>query len=83
VEKAMAVTLAEQTVLAAAKDALYPDIDAAPDQYTVTETQFTQSTWGGWTSPDALRDRLAPYNTIRLAAGDPIYLASAWPLLMF
>jgi hypothetical protein len=40
----MAVTLAESTVLAAAKDALYPDIDAAPDQYTVTETQFTQST---------------------------------------
>jgi len=67
----MAVTLAEPTVLAAAKDTLYPDIDTSPDQYAVTETQFTQSTWGGWTIPQALRDRLAPYNTIRLSAGEP------------
>ena len=75
----MAVTLAEPTVLAAAKDTLYPDIDASPDQYAVTETQFTQSTWGGWTIPQALRDRLAPYNTIRLSAGEPDLLGVGMP----
>ncbi|TKX81347.1 hypothetical protein [Halorubrum sp. SD626R] len=75
----MAVTLAEPTVLAAAKDTLYPDIDTSPDQYAVTETQFTQSTWGGWTIPDALRERLAPYNTLRLAAGEPDLLGVGMP----
>ena len=78
-DRTMAVTLAEPTVLAAAKDTLYPDIDTTPDQYAVTETQFTQSTWGGWTIPDALRDRLAPYNTIRLAAGEPDLLGVGMP----
>ena len=75
----MAVSLAEPTVLAAAKDALYPAIDASPDQYAITETQFTQSTWGGWTIPDVVRDRLAPYNTIRLAAGEPDLLGVGTP----
>jgi hypothetical protein len=75
----MAVTLAEPAVLAAAKDTLYSDIDSSPDQYVVTETQFTQSTWGGWTIPDALRDRLAPYNTIRLNAGEPDLLGVGRP----
>ncbi len=77
----MAVSLAEPTVLAAAKDTLYPDIDTSPDQYAVTETQFTQSTWGGWTIPQALRDRLAPYNTIRLAAGEPDLLGVGMPAI--
>ena len=75
----MAVTLAEPTVLAAAKDTLYPDIETSPDQYAITETQFTQSTWGGWTIPQELRDRLAPYNTIRLAAGEPDLLGVGMP----
>jgi hypothetical protein len=75
----MAVTLAEPAVLAAAKDTLYSDIDSSPDQYVVTETQFTQSTWGGWKIPDALRDRLAPYNTIRLNAGEPDLLGVGRP----
>ncbi len=75
----MAVTLDEPTVLAAAKDTLYPDIDASPDQYAVTETRFTQSTWGGWTIPQALRDRLAPYNTIRFSAGEPDLLGVGMP----
>lgn len=59
----MAVTLAEPAVLAAAKDTRYPDIDAAPDWYTVTETQFTQSIWDGWIISDWVRDRLAPCDT--------------------
>ncbi|AZQ16026.1 hypothetical protein [Halorubrum sp. PV6] len=75
----MAASLAEPTVLAAAKDTLYPDIETSPDQYAVTETQFTQSTWGGWTVPDTIRDRLAPYNTIRLHAGEPDLLGVGMP----
>ncbi|QKG94195.1 hypothetical protein HPS36_14925 (plasmid) [Halorubrum salinarum] len=75
----MAVSLAEPTVLAAAKDTLYPDIATTSDQYAVTETQFTQSTWGGWTIPEGLRERLAPYNTIRLAAGEPDLLGVGMP----
>ncbi|OYR58066.1 hypothetical protein DJ83_15640 [Halorubrum ezzemoulense] len=75
----MVASLAEPTVLAAAKDTLYPDIETSPDQYAVTETQFTQSTWGGWTIPQALRERLAPYNTIRLAAGEPDLLGVGMP----
>ncbi|TKX44087.1 hypothetical protein EXE41_14010 [Halorubrum sp. SD690R] len=75
----MAASLAEPTVLAAAKDTLYPDIETSPDQYAVTETQFTQSTWGGWTIPQALREWLAPYNTIRLAAGEPDLLGVGMP----
>ena len=34
----MAVTLAELTILAAAKDTLHRDIDMIPDQYAVMET---------------------------------------------
>jgi hypothetical protein len=75
----MTVSLAEPTVLAAAKDTLYPEIETSPDQYAVTETQFTQSTWGGCTIPKALRERLAPYNTIRLAAGEPDLLGVGMP----
>ncbi|WP_017342062.1 hypothetical protein [Halorubrum sp. T3] len=75
----MAVSLAEPTVLAAAKDTLFPDIETSPDQYAFTETQFTQPTWGGWTIPQALRDRLALYNTIRLAAGEPDLLGVGVP----
>jgi hypothetical protein len=75
----MAATLAEPAVLAAAKETLYPDLPDTTDQYAVTETQFTQSTWGGWTIPEDLRDRLAPYNTIRLSEGEPDLLGVGMP----
>lgn len=61
------------------KDTLYPDINSSPDQYAVTETQFTQSMWGGWSILDPLRDRLAPYNTIRLNAGEHDLLGVGMP----
>lgn len=77
----MAATLTEPTVLAAAKDTLYPDLDTSPDHYAVTETQFTKPTWGGWEIPDELRRRLAPYNTIRLADGEPDLLGVGMPAL--
>lgn len=75
----MAATLTEPTVLAAAKDTLYPNLDTSTDQYAVTETQFTTPTWGGWDIPEDLRRRLAPYNTIRLADGEPDLLGVGMP----
>jgi hypothetical protein len=77
----MAATLTEPTVLAAAKDTLYPDLDTSPDHYAVTETQFTKPTWGGWEIPDDLRRRLALYNTIRLVDGEPDLLGVGMPAL--
>jgi hypothetical protein len=77
----MAATLTEPTVLAAAKDTLYPDLDTSPDHYAVTETQFTKPSWGGWKIPDDLRRRLAPYNTIRLTDGEPDLLGVGMPAL--
>jgi len=77
----MAATLTEPAVLAAAKDTLYPDLDTSTDQYAVTETQFTKSTWGGWEIPEDLRRRLAPYNTIRLTDGEPDLLGIGMPAL--
>lgn len=75
----MAATLTEPTVLAAAKDTLYPDLDTNTDHYAVTETQFTKSSWGGWEIPDDLRRRLAPYNTIRPTDGEPDLLGIGMP----
>ncbi|NIC00233.1 hypothetical protein [Halobacterium sp. R2-5] len=75
----MAATLTEPTVLAAAKDTLYPTLHDSANHYAVTETQFTQSTWGGWTIPKELRVRLAPYNTIRLTEGEPDLLGVGMP----
>jgi len=62
-------TLAEPAVLAAAKGALYPDLETRDDQYAVTESQFTADSWGGWSVPDDVRDRLRPFNSIRLESG--------------
>ena len=75
----MAATLAEPVVLAAAKDTLYPAHQDCSNQYAVTETQFTQSTWGEWTIPDEVRNRLAPYNSIRLGEGEPDLLGIGMP----
>ena len=75
----MAVELAEPVVLAAAKDALYPDVENEPGHYAVTETQFTQDSWGGWSIPEDVRDRLAPFNAVRLESGEPDLLGVGRP----
>ena len=62
----MAATLIEPTVLAAAKETLYPDLDTDGGTYAVTETQFR---------------RLAPYNTIRLTNWEPDLLGVGMPVL--
>jgi hypothetical protein len=77
----MAATLTEPTVLAAAKDTLYPNLDTSSDHYAVTETQFTKPTWGDWDIPEDLHRRLAPYNTIRLTSGEPDLLGVGMPAL--
>ena len=75
----MAATLAEPVVLAAAKDALYPDIENRPTRYAVTDTQFTRTTWGDWAVPASVHDRLRPFNAIRLHSGEPDLLAVGMP----
>ena len=75
----MAASLPEPAVLAAAKDTLYPDVDDEPDRYAVTETQFTRREWGEWEIPAAIRDRLAPFNVVRLASGEPDLLGVGMP----
>lgn len=75
----MAAPFAEPAVLAAAKEALYPDLNTNSNQYAVTETQFTTATWGNWEIPDDLRRRLEPYNTLRLASGEPDLLGVGLP----
>jgi len=77
----MGSPLTEPAVLAAAKDTLYPSLETRPDHYAVTETQFTTPTWGGWEIPEEVRHRLAPYNTIRLADGEPDLLGVGMPAL--
>jgi hypothetical protein len=76
----MAATLPEGTVLAAAKDTLYPDLGDAESHYAVTETQFTKPTWGGWEIPEELRHRLAPFNSIRLTDEEPDLLGIGMPV---
>lgn len=75
----MAASLAEPVVLAAAKDALYPEVDNQPDRYAVTDTQFSVSNWGGWEVPPAVHERLRPFNAIRLNSGAPDLLAVGRP----
>jgi hypothetical protein len=75
----MAATLREPAVLAAAKDRLYPETLDESGRYAVTETQFTVDTWSDWTVPMAIRERLAPYNAIRLASGEPDLLGVGMP----
>ena len=75
----MAATLAEPVVLAAAKEALYPDIENRPTRYAVTDTQFTRASWGGWPVPASVHERLRPFNAIRLHSGEPDLLAVGMP----
>jgi hypothetical protein len=77
----MAATLPEPAVLAAAKDSLYLNLHSNTTQYAVTETQFTKPSWGDWKIPAEVRERLSPYNTIRLTDGEPDLLGVGMPAL--
>jgi hypothetical protein len=64
-------TLAEPEVLAHAKRRLFPD-DEEPNTYAVCDTQFAVEEWlpGRPTDPK-VRERLAPFNHVRLGSGYP------------
>lgn len=75
----MGTRLLEPAVLAAAKDALYPDLEERAGTYAVTETQFTRSHWSDREIPGEIVDRLSPFNTIQLHSGEPDLLAVGRP----
>lgn len=72
-------TLAEPVVLAAAKETLYPETAEQPEQYAVTETQFTVDEWGDWRISEGVRQRLAPFNSIQLSSGQPDLIGVGLP----
>jgi hypothetical protein len=72
-------TLAEPAVLAAAKDTLYPDLSSHPNQYAITESQFTVDSWGTWSIPSDIHERLKPFNSVQLASGEPALLGVGMP----
>ncbi|WP_293032398.1 hypothetical protein [Natronococcus sp.] len=63
-------TLTEPEVLAGAKNRLFPDSD--DPTYAVADTQFAREEWrpGKPVDPD-VRDRLAPFNHVRIGGGYP------------
>ncbi|QLD86319.1 hypothetical protein HWV23_11495 [Natronomonas halophila] len=63
--------LTEPQVLAHAKGRLFPDSDDRA-AYAVCDTQFATDEWlRGRRIPEAVRDRLAPFNHVRLGSGYP------------
>ena len=68
---ASATALSEPTVLAHAKQRLFPDA-SEPKTYAVCDTQFAKDVWlpGQPVSQD-VREQLAPFNHVRLGSGYP------------
>jgi hypothetical protein len=68
---ASAAALSEPRVLAHAKGRLFPDTDE-PATYAVADTQFAAAEWlSGEPIPSEVRDRLAPFNHVRVGSGYP------------
>ncbi|ELZ12014.1 hypothetical protein C479_06197 [Halovivax asiaticus JCM 14624] len=66
-----AVSLSEPHVLARTKEALFPE-DGASDTYAVVDTQFAKNEWlSGQPLDQRIRDRLSPFNHVRLGGGYP------------
>ena len=67
----MSTALSEPEVLAHAKRRLFPETDNDAG-YAVADTQFAQSEWlPGESIAEAVRERLAPFNHVRLGSGYP------------
>src|SRR6056297_13235 len=63
--------LSEPRVLAHAKRRLFPAADESP-AYAVADTQFASEEWlPGRPVDPAIRERLAPFNHVRLGSGYP------------
>jgi hypothetical protein len=68
---ASAASLSEPRVLAHAKRRLFPD-DGDPNAYAVADTQFATDQWLAERSvPPSVRERLAPFNHVRVGSGYP------------
>lgn len=64
-------TLSEPEVLAHTKRRLFPDDDGS-DAYAVVDTQFAMDEWlPDQPIPSAVRERLAPFNHVRVGSGYP------------
>jgi len=68
---ATASSLSEPAVLAHTKRRLFPD-DGESNAYAVVDTQFAMDEWlPGRPIPPAVRERLAPFNHVRVGSGYP------------
>ncbi|QLG26809.1 hypothetical protein HUG10_04300 [Halorarum halophilum] len=68
---ATAASLSEPQVLAHAKRRLFPETDE-PNTYAVCDTQFGTDEWlHGEPIPAEVRERLAPFNHVRVGSGYP------------
>jgi hypothetical protein len=64
-------SLTEPQVLAHTKRRLFPD-DEEPNSYAVVDTQFGMDEWlHGQPIPQDVRERLAPFNHVRVGSGYP------------
>ncbi|MEY7848910.1 hypothetical protein AB7C87_06850 [Natrarchaeobius sp. A-rgal3] len=64
-------SLSEPRVLAHTKRRLFPD-DGAESSYVVADTQFARDEWlPGQPIDPAIRDRLSPFNHVRIGGGYP------------
>ena len=76
---ATTASLSEPHVLAHAKDRLFGDPDKT-DTYAVCDTQFATETWlAGQSIPDRVRERLAPFNHVRIGSGYPDLVGAGLP----
>ncbi|CCQ35775.1 uncharacterized protein Nmlp_1576 [Natronomonas moolapensis 8.8.11] len=72
-------SLPEPTVLAHAKERLFDSSDGA-DTYAVCDTQFAAEAWlSGRPIPEAVRERLAPFNHVRVGSGYPDLVGAGVP----
>ncbi|MCQ4334505.1 hypothetical protein KM295_13670 [Natronomonas sp. F2-12] len=68
---ASAASLSEPRVLAHAKRRLFPE-DGDQNAYAVVDTQFSTAEWLAERSvPPSIRERLAPFNHVRVGSGYP------------
>ena len=76
---AATASLPEPTVLAHAKERLFDDPDGS-DTYAICDTQFAAEEWlSGRPIPETVRERLAPFNHVRVGSGYPDLVGAGVP----
>jgi len=79
---ATSASIPEPTVLAHAKERLFGGANAASerDTYAVCDTQFATEEWlSGRTIPATVRERLSPFNHVRVGSGYPDLVGAGYP----